>query len=241
VLELVRGVYELGHGDPVRRRTAFEHIGRSPDSSTSYALNAAANSGYEVIIGGKNAPYLRLTDAGERLGKAREGAEQLRAAHDILFANSFFSALVEKYNDRPLPPDSIAIDYLQREHGLNAEDAKACWTTAKENMNDFGLFEESGGKRVIISREHALSDVERRSGATAAPAAATPEHGVASDSVGPERTTALAEPRTAPPATKIVPQIAFNIQVVLPETGSAETYDAIFRSMAVHLLGRGDA
>ena len=38
----------------------------------------------------------------------------------------------------------------------------------------------------------------------------------------------------------VQPQIAFNIQVVLPDNASAQQYDDIFRSIAVHLLGRGE-
>lgn len=39
---------------------------------------------------------------------------------------------------------------------------------------------------------------------------------------------------------RIAPQIHFNIQVVLPENALPETYDAIFKSIATHLLGRGE-
>lgn len=39
---------------------------------------------------------------------------------------------------------------------------------------------------------------------------------------------------------RLTPQIHFNIQVVLPENASADTYDAIFRSIATHLLGRNE-
>ena len=38
----------------------------------------------------------------------------------------------------------------------------------------------------------------------------------------------------------VAPQIHFNIQVHLPESGSPESYDAIFKSIATHLLGRSD-
>jgi len=38
----------------------------------------------------------------------------------------------------------------------------------------------------------------------------------------------------------IVPQIHFNIQVQIPENATPEAYDAIFKSIATHLLGRGD-
>lgn len=247
VVELVNGMYELGHGDPVRRRTAFEHINRSPDSSTSYTLNAAATSGYELIRGGKNAQYLTLAPLGERFAKAKSHSDRVEAAYDILFANHFFAAIVEKYAERPMPSDPIATDYLQREHGLSAADAAACWAVAKQNISDFGLFEESNGKRVVLAREHAAAnqrttgrqsagfssdggdqDLEQHSGEESAPVALgnVPQHQPA-PVVSASRGSGL-----------ITPQIAFNIQVVLPENASAETYDAIFQSMAIHLLGR---
>jgi len=37
-----------------------------------------------------------------------------------------------------------------------------------------------------------------------------------------------------------VPQIHFNIQIHLPENGSPEDYDAIFKSIGTYLLGRKD-
>lgn len=39
---------------------------------------------------------------------------------------------------------------------------------------------------------------------------------------------------------KVTPEITFNIQVVLPENASAETYDDIFSSIARHLLSQDD-
>src|SRR5690606_20093289 len=42
VLQLVDGIFELGHGDPVRRRTAFEHVNRSPESSISRSLKMSS-------------------------------------------------------------------------------------------------------------------------------------------------------------------------------------------------------
>ncbi len=39
---------------------------------------------------------------------------------------------------------------------------------------------------------------------------------------------------------KQLPQIAFNIQIILPENATPETYDAIFSSMSNHLIGRDE-
>lgn len=247
VVELVNGMYELGHGDPVRRRTAFEHIDRSPDSSTSYTLNAAATSGYELIRGGKNAQYLTLAPLGERLAKAKSHSDRVEAAYDILFANHFFSAIVEKYAERPMPNDTIATDYLQREHGLSAADAAVCWAVAKQNISDFGLFEETSGKRVVLAREHATANQGTPGRQSAGFSADGGDHdteqhsGEDSDAVALD-TVPQRQPDPSVSASRgsglITPQIAFNIQVVLPENASAETYDAIFQSMATHLLGR---
>lgn len=134
VVELVDGVYELGQGDPVRRRLAFEHIGRSPDSSTSHVLNSAATNGYSVIKGGKNASHLELTQNGKRIVNRSSKKERREAELDILFSNSYFSALIEKYAERQMPQDSIVVDYLQREQGLEQSDAEAFWSVARQHF-----------------------------------------------------------------------------------------------------------
>ncbi len=233
-LELVDGIYELGQGDPVRRRTAFEHVGRSPDSSASRILNSAATSGYGVIKGGVNASRLELTQNGRRVAERNSETEHREAALDVLFNNAFFSALIEKYADRPMPQDAIVVDYLQREQGLEQSDAEALWSVAKDNILDFGLYEESRGKQVILPRNYALDTTE------------DPDKTQQDEMV--EETGTMEQPEPpdggagskGAPANRIVPQVAFNIQVVLPENATAETYNAIFESMAVHLLGRNE-
>lgn len=239
VLQLVEGIHELGHGDPVRRRTAFENINRSPDSSTSYALNAAANSAYGLVEGSKTAQYLSLTTSGARIARASNRAEKLAAIYDVLFENDYFAALVAKYADRPQPQDSIAIDFLQREHGLSEADAAVCWTIAKENISSYGLYEEVGGKRVILSKDEALARVSTRS---SAPATEKREHATsAAESTGGSKPEKVLASDTQRRPSAIVPQVTFNIQVVLPVDGTPEVYAAIFASMAEHLLQRGDA
>lgn len=236
VLQLVDGIFELGHGDPVRRRTAFEHVSRSPESSISYALNAAANGGYGVVQGGKTAQYLSLTAAGRRIAEANSKGERLAAIYDVLFENEYFAAIIDKYADRPQPQDSIAVDFLQREHGLSASDAETCWTIAKENITTYGLYEDSGGKRVILSREEA----GRQSGTHPRP---KPNTSSANEAAEENESTAETHSAGQVPgrlSPKLTPQITFNIQVVLPVDGTPEVYDAIFASMAEHLLGRGE-
>jgi hypothetical protein len=226
VLELVDGIFELGHGDPVRRRTAFEQIGRSPDSSASYTLISAANGGYGLVTGGKNATHLGLTTDGQKLARTK-GEDRKKAAIDVLFANDYFAALVDKFSDRPFPLDSIAVDFLQRDHSLEDTDAESCWSVAKDNIFDYGLYEESGNKQVILPRGHAYEAV----GAT------EPAEPPDSSVIKPSTVAPVLNPKKeAPQSGRRPTQIAFNIQVVLPDNASAETYDAIFRSIAKNLL-----
>lgn len=233
----------LGQGDPVRRRLSFEHIGRSPDSSISYVLNSAATSGYGVIKGGKNASHLELTQNGKRIAEHDSNEERREAALDVLFNNTYFSALIEKYAERPIPQDSIAIDYLQREHSLEQSDAETLWNVAKDNILDFGLYEESRGKQIILARDDAANTDEGSGGVLDE---TTTEQGREEETVEENSAGNSSEIGAGAPGngilsgSRIVPQVAFNIQVVLPEDATAETYDAIFESMAVHLLGRNE-
>jgi len=232
VLELVDGIYELGQGDPVRRRLAFEHIGRSPDSSISYTLNSAATSGYGVVKGGKNASHLELTQSGQRVANRASTGERREVILDILFSNPYFSALVEKYAERPMPQDSIAVDYLQREQGLEQSDAEILWSVAKDNILDFGLYEGSRGKQVILSRESAGEINEGAREKHEDGTAKQEQQNATSES---NNSIEASESATGgrvlenTSANGIIPQIAFNIQVVLPENAPAETYNAILK------------
>jgi hypothetical protein len=52
-LELIRAIYALGHGENVRRVSVFDRLNRKPDSGTSRTMVSSANSGYELINGGR--------------------------------------------------------------------------------------------------------------------------------------------------------------------------------------------
>ena len=109
VVELVDQIHEAGHGEPVRRRKAFEEIGRSPDSHTSRDLLAAANRGYHLVKGGKNATHLTLTEAGERIASSESDAERRKAQVGVLFSNEFFKSIVDQFSDRPFPDDALVV------------------------------------------------------------------------------------------------------------------------------------
>lgn len=236
VLELVDAINTIGHGEPVRRREAFENIGRSPESSASYALITAANAGYKLIKGSKNSSHLELTEAGQTLAEAKDKARRT-AAVTLLMENTFFDSVVEKFGDRPIPIDSVAVDFLKREEQLNEKDAEGCWSIIKENLMDFSLIEESSGKQIIIPKDVLISSID-----SSIPSSQKSDDTQLKNDSKPEMRDSELKSEKQPVTGKQSrhqvsnPQIAFNIQVVLPENADPDTYDSIFRSISKHLL-----
>lgn len=250
VLELTDAIFKIGHGDPVRRRTAFDEIGRSPDSSTSSYLLQAASGGYSLVNGSKTSNHLELTETGKNLSSLEKPIERLNAVHDLLYSNKFFVSIVEKYKERPFPNDEVVTDYLVRELKLSQSDAQICWSTAKQNILDFNLFEESGNKKIILDRDHAIKGFTNSNNSNTTEEITIEEisQPVKEEHLSPSNgaTKELYDLPTNEKTVKSykslknIPQITFNIQVVLPENATPEVYEAIFSSMSTHLLGRDE-
>ncbi|MBB5397511.1 hypothetical protein [Mucilaginibacter sp. AK015] len=236
VVELIDAIYDEGQGDPVRRREILEKMGRSPDSSASVVLIQAANKGYSLINGNKNSSHLSLTETGNAIINDPKSS---KVVYEILFSNGYFSAVVEKYKDKPLPSDTVVTDFLIRDHKLDAQDASASWAVIKENMSDYGLLKESGNKSVVIDRDYAASIMDSNVNSDDN---VVKENAIAKEKTEePEPKKSEVDDNSKSNPTRViknVPQITFNIQVVLPENASPEVYESIFASMSNHLLGR---
>lgn len=230
-LELPTAIYELGHGDEVRRRTVFDRLGRSPDSGSSRALAVAANSGYELIIGSYQSDYLGLTEKGMTIVAAIDEKSKHAAIFRSLFDNEIFRSFVERYKEKPLPIDEVAIDYLKKNHSLTEADAKNCWEIFKKNIIDFHLIEELSGKNIVVDGETALRHFSERNEGILEDGNEQPAHTAPLDHKPAEKPVTI-------PKNGLSPQFTFNIQIVIPENATKETYDSIFKSIAEHLLNR---
>jgi hypothetical protein len=234
VIELPKTIFELGQGRQVRRLRVFQELKKSPNSSTSRMLITTSNS-YGLTSGGYNAEFLEITNRGKEIVGASAESSKYRAIYDALFSNDIFSKFMAEYNQKRVPDDTIAIDYFQHDQGLSLEDAKICWQVIKSNISAYGLIQDVAGRKTIISREMALerlSDEARPEPQTFMPQASSEQDG--------KQSRTNAQLRAMANSGIVTPQIHFNIQVVIPENASPETYDAIFKSIAVHLLGRTD-
>jgi len=237
-LELLNVIYDLGEGEQVRRRTIFDRLGKSPDSGSSRQLVITSNSGYGLITGGYQAEYLGLTELGKIIATAQNAFDKFEAIYNSLYNNEIFSSFMNRFNDKSIPIDEVAIEFFKNSHKLSISDANLCWSVFKENILDQNLSQELSGKRVIISKEEALKTIvvpmeDVTDGTTEKDAVIPPLNLNSKDTKPPSNTYRKNE-------EYITPQIHFNIQVIIPENASADTYDAIFRSIASHLLNRNE-
>lgn len=242
VLELVSAIAHLGHGDPVPRLDVYDYLHRK-DSGSTRTLVAAANSGYGLTTGNSGSEVLGLADPGLAIANAKDDANRLKAILDALMANEIYASLVEKYAGKSIPSDGAVTYFLQKSHGLSPEEASACWKVMKDNLEHYGPHKMSSGTLHVVSPEEAL--------ASASKAEAQDQQ----DEVEEAGKSALGGGEIRPPEGSkqpphgnverlvkggLQPQFHFNIQVVLPENATPETYEAIFRSIGDNLLYRSD-
>jgi len=233
-LELPEKIFEIGMGEPVRRLTVMDRLGKSPDGGASRSLIIASNTGYGLTTGSYNSDFLNLTDNGQRIVSAKTESEKYIAIYDVLFSNELFSGLVSHFKDRGIPDNEVVVDYLVQNYSLSRKDAEAFWIIAKDNLLEFNLVQQFSGKSLIISQDAALELMKQPKKISTEP------QGQTISELHDKLPLSHPEDKREKPthAEPIVPQFTFNIQIVLPENSSLETYDNIFKSIATHLLHR---
>jgi hypothetical protein len=242
VLELPRAIFELGEGEPVRRLTVFNHLGKSPDSGSSRLMVTASNGGYGLTRGGYQADYLELSDLGLRIINPDTEYDKYKAVYESLMLNDLFKGFMDRFQGKSLPPnDEIPIDFLRNSFQLSFPDGETLWSVIKDNLSDFGLIKELSGRRTIVSPEMALEAIDstphiHRAKQHDQEEVKSPIQTIEATQSGIDNHNQKMRMPLSLGETN--PQFHFNIQIHLPSDASPEAYDAIFRSLSVHLLGR---
>lgn len=240
VVELSDKIYELGQGDTVPRLVVFDGLGKSASSGPSRMLVTTSN-GYGLTTGSYNAPRLGLTDAGKNISAASNIADKnAKLAAIMLKEGTLFQKFYTYYTDKNVPVEAMAVDFLKREGNLKEEDAKVAFEIFMTNLRDFGFTKDLSGKETIISRDQVdLPEAE------SAPSTESTETVASLPTTVPQSNSQVNSPQVTPPAIasvlSAVPQFNFNIQIELPNDSSPETYDAIFKSISEHLMGKDNA
>jgi hypothetical protein len=167
-LHFARQIYEFGSGEPVRRLSLFDYIGKAPESGPSRQLITNAGR-YGLIKGGTQADMIELTPDGARaVDPEIPPRDQARARIKLAIEDvEVFARLHERFVGRALPAKAALIDAAM-ELGSSREVAEEAVETFIVNLRFVGLLVTLSGAERIVSKDHALDELPA-TGASAVP------------------------------------------------------------------------
>ncbi|MGV9010224.1 hypothetical protein [Brevundimonas sp.] len=157
-----KAIYDVGSGQPVRRLTLFNELGKSPESSASREIITNAGK-YGLTKGGYQAEALELAaDAIAIFSEATNARERarirIRLAIDSIPA---FRALYEKTRGLKRPANSVLIDAARE-----AEVPDVFLSEAVDrfivNLENVGLIQTLSGAERILEIDHAVDQFASR-------------------------------------------------------------------------------
>jgi hypothetical protein len=183
-IEFARTLFGIGSGQPVRRLTLFDQLGKSPDSGASRMLITNSNK-YGLTKGSYVAENLELTDDGKKaVDELLPRREQRRIWAKLAILDiDPFRQVYERFADVRLPARAVLIDAL-KEGGVGSDAAEEGADTLVVNLRFVGLLQTLSGAERIVSLDHMLD---------ALPATTSVPTAVASTSSGDQRTVVTQE------------------------------------------------
>jgi hypothetical protein len=149
-LELPNAIQKYSSGQPIRRLTLFDQLGKSPDSGMSRQLITNAGK-YGLTKGSYAAEQIELTPDGSK-ATDQELPERERARARIRLAIEnvpLFKGLYEKFCGNKLPSKSVLVDAI-KELEVPGELAEEAVDTFIVNLQFVGLLQTlSGAERII--------------------------------------------------------------------------------------------
>jgi len=173
-LSLAKSIFEFGAGQPVRRVSVFDDLGKSPDSGASRLLITSANK-YGLIKGGYQADLLELTPDGLRACDEQiQPRERARARASLAIKEiAPFNAVYEEFEGLRLPAKAALVDAMKK-HEVVDDAAEEAVDTFVVNLRFVGLLKTLSGADRIIKIDHLLDDLPSRAEQDEASNAAKP-------------------------------------------------------------------
>ena len=158
-LNFTKQIFSFGSGQPVRRLSLFDHLGKSPDSGPSRQLVTNANK-YGLIEGNYAAEQLRLTTDGVKAGDDEIPQRDQLTARVSLAITSIepFQKLYERFKGNKLPAKTALIDAIISD-GLEANVAEEAVDIFILNLRFIGLLQMLSGAERIVTLEHLLESL----------------------------------------------------------------------------------
>jgi hypothetical protein len=157
--EFAREVLAFGSGQPVRRLSLFDHLGKSPESGPSRQLITNANK-YGLIEGSYAAEQLKLTPEGIRAVDDEIPKREQTKARISLAIESIepFQKLYERFKGNKLPAKTALID-AAKEVGIDTEVAEEAIDMFIVNLRFVGLLQTLSGAERIVTIDHLLDSL----------------------------------------------------------------------------------
>jgi hypothetical protein len=166
-IDFAKAIYKIGSGQPVRRLTLFNELGKSPESSASRLMITHASK-YGLIKGSYKAEQLELTPDGLRSideeGPSRERAKaRIKLAIDDI---EIFKGLYDRFVGNKLPAKAVLID-AAKELGVQPDALEEAVDTFVVNLRFVGLLQTLSGADRIVTVDHFLDSVPSTSQSSA--------------------------------------------------------------------------
>lgn len=229
-LIIAQTILEKNSGQPMRRITLFNVLGRQPDSGPSRSL-VTASAGYGLTQGSYTAEQLTLTARGRSIVEHNDPKSKL----DAVLQPEVFRAFFERYRDAIVPAKPAALDFLKSQ-GVQDSSLESCYNVIISSGKQAGLISEFSGKERIITPKHALELVSY-----------VPESDQNAETINHQEEESINEQKSSRPDVAsqksdqngTIPSVHIDIQIHIPPDASTDQIDQIFASMAKHLYGRG--
>lgn len=162
-LEFAMSILQYGSGQPVRRVSLFDHLGKSPDSGTSRQLITNANK-YGLTKGGYQADLLELTQDGARAVDEELGKRETIKARIKLGVEDIepFKKLFDRFAGNKLPAKAALVDAI-KEFDVPEEMAEEAVDTFIVNLRFLGLLQTLSGAERILTIDHLLETLPAKS------------------------------------------------------------------------------
>lgn len=153
---MAKEIYVFGSGQPVRRLSLFDHLGRAPDSGPSRQSITNANK-YNLIKGSYASEVIELTPDG-RVAIHDEVPARERARARVRLAIEQiepFKRLYERFVGNKLPATTAMTDAIT-EFDVSVESAEEAVDTFIVNFRFVSLLATLSGADRIVTIEHLL-------------------------------------------------------------------------------------
>jgi len=155
-LDFAKAIFRIGSGNPVRRLTLFNELGKSPESSASRQIITNAGK-YGLITGSYKAEQLALTPDGLRaIDEEGPGRERVKARVKLGIEDvTVFQGLYERFVSNKLPARAVLID-AAKELGVSPDSVEEAVDTFIVNLKFVGLLQTLSGADRIVTVDHLL-------------------------------------------------------------------------------------